>query len=164
MMPYQGLNFPAKITQIAPLATVQQGVVNYSVTVELTSTRPVFPNWTGATGQRLQQSASSGTPAATGTPRATPTATPIPTGTPRTTTGGTPPAGAFQSVTLKDGLSATVNIVFQEKDNVLMVPSRAITRQGQNSTVQKVAGTGTEQATVQDRYHRWHQYRDCITD
>lgn len=37
-----GLNFPAKITQIAPLATVQQGVVNYKVTVELTSTRPVL--------------------------------------------------------------------------------------------------------------------------
>ena len=36
-----GLTFPAKITLIAPLATIQQGVVNYKVTVELTSTTPI---------------------------------------------------------------------------------------------------------------------------
>jgi len=30
-----------------------------------------------------------------------------------------------------------------------MVPSRAITRQGQTTTVQKVVGTGTEQTPVQ---------------
>ena len=42
-----GLSFPAKITQIAPLATIQQGVVNYAVTVELTSTHPFYPTWRG---------------------------------------------------------------------------------------------------------------------
>jgi hypothetical protein len=35
-----GLSFPAKITAIAPLATVSQGVVSYEVTVELTSLQP----------------------------------------------------------------------------------------------------------------------------
>ena len=39
--------------------------------------------------------------------------------------------------------------MIQEKNNVLMVPSRAITRQGQTSTVQKANGTGTEPTTVQ---------------
>ncbi len=144
-----GLNFPAKITQIAPLATVQQGVVNYAVTVELTSTQPVFPGRTGTAGQVQPQSVNSGTSASVDTSGAIPNTSPLPTGTPRTTTGGNPPAGVVQSITLKDGLSATVNIVVQEKDNVLMVSSRAITRQGRNSMVQKVAGTGTEQTTVQ---------------
>jgi macrolide-specific efflux system membrane fusion protein len=53
-----------------------------------------------------------------------------------------------QSVTLKDGLSATVNIISQYKDNILIVSSRAITRQGQNSTVQVVKGTSTETRIV----------------
>lgn len=53
------------------------------------------------------------------------------------------------SISLKDGLSSTVNIVIQERDSVLMVPSRAITRQGQASTVQKVVGSGTESTQIQ---------------
>ena len=56
-----GTEFPAKITQIAPLATVQQGVVNYQVTVELTSLTPVFPNRTG----QSSSPATSGTSSAT---------------------------------------------------------------------------------------------------
>ncbi|HEX7474371.1 MAG TPA: HlyD family efflux transporter periplasmic adaptor subunit, partial [Dehalococcoidales bacterium] len=35
-----GLSFPAKVTAIAPLATIQQGVVNYKVTAQLSSLRP----------------------------------------------------------------------------------------------------------------------------
>ena len=80
-----GLNFPAKITQIAPLATVQQGVVNYAVTVELTSTQPISSNQTGAASQRQQQSAGNATPAPTGSPKATvSTGTSVPSGSTRT--------------------------------------------------------------------------------
>ena len=91
--------FPAKITEIAPTATISSGVVNYKVTVELTSLQA-----TGATSS--------------------------------------------QSINLKDGLSATVRIVSQRKDNILIIPSRAITRQGQNYTVQVVEGTGTQTRSV----------------
>jgi HlyD family secretion protein len=149
-----GLNFPAKITQIAPLASIQQGVVNYAVTVELTSTRPVFPNRTGATAQ--QQSANGGatpSPSSPGptTPAGTaaPTRTPTPSGNTGSSTFTNGQTGVIPSLILKDGLSATVNIVIQERDNVLMLPSRAVTRQGQASTVQKVAGAGTAQTTIQ---------------
>ena len=82
----RGMNFPAKITQIAPLATVQQGVVNYQVTVELTSTTPV----SGAGSSALNT---------------------VP-------------------VNLKDGFSAVVNIQVLVKNNILIVPSRAITQSG----------------------------------
>ena len=150
-----GLSFPAKITQIAPLATTQQGVVNYAVTVELTSTHPVLPNFTGATGQRSQLLTNGETAPSPTTPEATPsTGTPVPSGT--RTFSGAPPvamsggaANRLPSITLKDGLSSTVNIIIQQKDNVLMVPSRALTRKGQTSTVQKVSGTATESTTVQ---------------
>jgi hypothetical protein len=147
----QNLNFPAKITQIAPLATVQQGVVNYKVTVELTSTRPVFSTGTfqtstgGTTSGTTPRTLPSGiTPNPSRTPGATPTRTP------GATPSGTLPAGiAQQTINLKDGLSATVNIVIQEKDSVLMVPSRAISRQGRTTTVQVVKGTSTEAQTIQ---------------
>jgi multidrug efflux pump subunit AcrA (membrane-fusion protein) len=139
-----GLNFPAKITQIAPLATVQQGVVNYKVTVELTSVKPTFPSRSAASGSR---------PA--GTPGSTASVTP-PAGTGTTGSGGTgnetrsglPGSFAASAINLKDGLSATVNIPIQQKENVLVVPSRAISRQGQTSTVQVVSGATTESRTV----------------
>jgi HlyD family secretion protein len=148
-----GMTFPAKITQIAPLATVQQGVVNYKVTVELTSIRPSF---SGGSFQTSNGGTSSGAAAApralpsgvTPNPSRTPGASPV--RTPGTSPSGTPPAGITQpSITLKDGLSATVNIVIQEKDNVLMIPSRAISRQGRTTTVQVIKGASNEAQTVQ---------------
>ncbi len=57
-------------------------------------------------------------------------------------------ASSSQTITLKDGLSATVNVVIQKKDNILIIPSKAITRQGQNSTVQVVKDTTTETRIV----------------
>ena len=99
-----GLTFPAKITLIAPLATIQQGVVNYNITVELTST------------------------------------------TPATTAGS--PAPSTIPVTLKDGFAAVVNIPVQKKDNILIVPSSAVSHQGQNYVVQVVVGTATETRVV----------------
>ena len=156
-----GLNFPAKITQIAPLSTTSQGVVNYKVTVELTSTRPVFST-SGTTGSSLSANGAtpsaggttprtipSGTPSAGRTPGVIPSRTPGATGTLPSRPPGSASGSATQAVNLKDGLSATVNILVQEKDNILMVPSRAISRQGRNSTVQKINGTTTETVTVQ---------------
>jgi HlyD family secretion protein len=135
-----GLNFPAKITKIAPLATVSQGVVNYSVTVELTSTKPLFNR-----------------PALTQTPSQAPTGGATQTGPPSGNssstsrpTGSAPAAGgrSIANISLKDGLSATVTIIIQQKDNVLIIPNRAITRASGASTVQIVTGTSTESRTI----------------
>jgi multidrug efflux pump subunit AcrA (membrane-fusion protein) len=116
-----GLSFPAKIIQIAPLATVSSGVVNYNVIVELTSITPkvTVSNAVGAAG-------TAGT-----TSLATSTS-----------------SGSAQNVVLKDGFSAAVNIVVQQKDNILLIPSKAITKQGQNYVVQVVKGTTTETRVV----------------
>ncbi len=57
-----GLTFPAKITYIAPTATVSSGVVNYSVTVTLTSLQPTT-NAQTLNGQPMLQSSSAGTTA-----------------------------------------------------------------------------------------------------
>jgi HlyD family secretion protein len=99
-----GLSYLGKITRIAPLATVQQGVVNYQITVELTSAKPAPGTGSSAAGTPL--------------------------------------------IDLKDGFSAVVNIPVQEKDNILMAPSSAISHQGQNYTVQVITGATTETRTV----------------
>jgi hypothetical protein len=93
-------------------------VVNYQVTVELTSMSP------------------SGSPAAAGVSKPA---------------SGTTAFAAFagQAIPLKDGLSSTVNIMIAESDNILLVPSRAISRQGRNTVVQVVTGTTTETRTIQ---------------
>jgi multidrug efflux pump subunit AcrA (membrane-fusion protein) len=113
---FQGLTFPAKITQIAPLATVQSGVVNYQVTVELTSMSPALPAASTASSS-----------------------------------GSSPAFAAFagQAIPLKDGLSSTVNIMIAESDNILLVPNRAISRQGRNTVVQVINGTTTVVTVVQ---------------
>jgi HlyD family secretion protein len=128
-----GLNFPAKIILIAPLSTTSSGVVNYKVTVELTSTTPVASSNTAAQKSAQPTGLPSGGTLPTGLPAGA--AAPS-TGNATTTTN--------QTVSLKDGLSATVNIVVQQKDNILTVPSKAI----KSSTVQVVSGSGTEPRVV----------------
>jgi multidrug efflux pump subunit AcrA (membrane-fusion protein) len=173
------LVFPATITKIAPTATISQGVVNYSVTIQLTSLQPI-------TASRLPSQLPTGTiPSGTLPTGTTPSGT-LPTGTRPTGTlptgirptgalpTGTRPAGTLptgttpttssqssdstgqtstnvatsQSVTLKDGLSATVNIISKLVTNVLIIPSKAITRKAQSYTLQVVSGTSTETRTV----------------
>jgi multidrug efflux pump subunit AcrA (membrane-fusion protein) len=155
-----GLSFPAKIANIAPLATIQQGVVNYQVTVELTSLRPTLTTGTLSSSRTTGQFPPGAQAALAGTGQArasaTPTGSPAPSDSPSTTAaaprsgnGGGALGGLLQPVTLKSGLSSTVNITIQEKNDVLLVPSRAISRQGRNSVVQVVTGTTTETRIVQ---------------
>ncbi len=55
-----------------------------------------------------------------------------------------------EGVGLKEGMSATIEIISMQAENVLRVPSQAITRSGMNQVVQVVADTGeTEERAVQ---------------
>jgi multidrug efflux pump subunit AcrA (membrane-fusion protein) len=135
-----GMNYPAKITQIAPLSTTSQGVVNYKVTVELTSLTPITN--ANAAAQKPAQGTTGSTPP-TNLPSGgvLPTSLPIGISTPTT---GSPSTATQQSVSLKDGLSATVTIVVQQKDDILLIPNKAI----KSSTVQIVNGTVTEARAI----------------
>lgn len=145
-----GVTFPARITRIAPLVTTSQGVVNYQVTVKLTSTQPTSraasasvqapsPSSTGGTSRAMPAMPSPGTSGSFQRPG----------GASGSATTGTPgSSGTAQAIALKSGMSAVVTIVTQQKDNVLKVPNRAITRQGQNSTVEVVTESGTETRIV----------------
>jgi HlyD family secretion protein len=130
-----GLSFPARIIQVAPLATVSSGVVNYSVIVELTSITPI----SSSAGASQPQVSGSATPSLVSTSSGT-------SGTKTASVSVT--TGSTQNVVLKDGFSATVNIVVLQKDNILLIPSKAITKQGQNYVVQLVKGAATETRVV----------------
>jgi len=102
-------NFPAKVTQISPTATITSGVVNYQVKVELQSLQPI---------QQGQQ--------------------------------GQVPTMLPENFQLREGLTATVSIIVEQKSNVLLVPNAAITKQGGKSYVQVMLPTGiTEQRAIQ---------------
>ena len=81
-----GLSLPAKVTHISPTATIQSGVVNYQVKVEVES---------------------------------------------------------LEDLQLREGLSVTVTIIVEERNDVLLVPNSAITSQGGQTYVQVVSADGT---------------------
>jgi HlyD family secretion protein len=141
-------SFPAKITAIAPLATTTQGVVNYQVTAEITSLIPISSSRSTATsGQSSSYMPPSGiTPPAGGTGPTTSPATVSKTLADTTTQTGsttidTSNTSSSSASTLKQGLTASVTIVIQQKSNVLVVPNRAVTTQAGKTTVQLVNGT-----------------------
>jgi HlyD family secretion protein len=136
-----GVTLPATVTAVAPTATIQQGVVNYKVTVEIQSTGPStsgndtngfpgggFPRGgTQTPGTSANQSAGS-------------------------RFGNLPSGGSSfavsQSYTLRQGLSVTVNLVTASKSNILTVPNRAIVRQQGKTYVEEEKNGKTEQVPV----------------
>jgi multidrug efflux pump subunit AcrA (membrane-fusion protein) len=52
-------------------------------------------------------------------------------------------------VTLPSGLTASVNITINRKTDVIVVPTRAVRRQGREQNVEVVSGTGTTMKAVQ---------------
>jgi RND family efflux transporter MFP subunit len=116
-----GISFPAEVTYIAPTATIQSGVVNYKVTVEVESVSNI-----------AQVSPSGMTPPQGFTPPAGQGNSSI-----------TQAVGAFQTVQLREGLTVTVNIIVDQRTNVLVVPNGAITTQGWQSYVEVLSADGT---------------------
>jgi RND family efflux transporter MFP subunit len=146
----QGLSLPAEVTHISPTATIQQGVVNYNVKVELKPLETVMQEWQEARQEarenvvqrelpeRLRQAIESGQitqeqadeiiaqmQQAQGEQQEQ-----LPTTLPEN----------FQ---LREGLTATVSVIVEERNDVLLVPNGAITTQGGQSYIQVISSTGT---------------------
>ncbi|MFH1383277.1 MAG: HlyD family efflux transporter periplasmic adaptor subunit [Chloroflexota bacterium] len=136
-----GLIFPATVSSVAPTATIQSGVVNYAVTVEVQPLSFGSGNQTGQSSANLTRPGSGDQPGQSSTNQtglsqgfqslfggqATPTTTP--------------------AVQLRQGLSVTVNILVLQKTDILLVPNRAITRQGRNTVVQ-VLRNGVQETQI----------------
>jgi hypothetical protein len=136
----------AKVTQIAPTATIQSGVVNYEVEVEadsLQTARTPTQNQTGALrqGNSTFTSGESSQAVASGQ------------------------AGAnvvSNSSQLREGLTVTLNITVSGTKDILMVPGQAVQRSGKNTQVQVVKNGVTETRVVTTGISNW-QYTE-VTD
>lgn len=139
--------FPAKVTHISPVATVQANVVNYKVKVKLNPLEQSTLGQTQATPrvsprdipERLRQAIESGQI----------TQEQVEEMIRRRQQGaqqGQAPLTLPENFHLKEGLTVTVSIWLDERNNVLLVPNRAITRQGGASYVQVLSASGTTEA------------------
>jgi HlyD family secretion protein len=161
-----GLRLPASVVHISPTATIQSGVVNYEVEVEVKSleavmqerreTREAAPS--EELPERIQQAIEEGEitqeqaeemmnrmQQAQG---------------PRQEQA---PAMLSEDFQLREGLTVTVSIVVEERSDVLLVPNGAITSRGQRSYVQVVSPDGTtEERSIQTGISDW-QYTE-VTD
>lgn len=129
-----GVTFPAKVTHISPTATIQSGVVNYTVTVELeTLSSPTGRQATSSlAAPESAEAGSSQTQGKTFSGRSGSSAR----------TGAASSAG-IPNIQLKEGLTVTVRIIIAEEKDVLVVPIQAISRENQQSYVQVQNADGT---------------------
>ncbi|MFC1957816.1 efflux RND transporter periplasmic adaptor subunit [Chloroflexota bacterium] len=137
------INLPAKVTHISPTATIQSGVVNYKVKVELQSLEALMQEQQqarqgamekieqGELPERLKQAIEEGSMTQEqaeemmkqrqqgegGQQAQVPTAT-------------------LEDFQLMEGLTVTVSILVDESNDALLVPNGAITRQGTETLVQ----------------------------
>jgi HlyD family secretion protein len=180
-----GVTVPASVTYIAPTATIQSGVVNYSVKVELGSLPAASQNQTarppqtgnvtaGALPPFLQQAVDSGRmtqqqaedivkngpPSGAAAPGGN--AFPGASGS----QGGSQLPSSFataQNVQLRQGLTVTVSIIIASRTSVLLVPNAAVTTAGGESSVQVVNANGTtEKRVVQIGLNDW-QYTEITS-
>ena len=161
------INLPAKVTHIAPTATIQSGVVNYKVKVEVQSLESAMRERQEA-GQKAMPDISSGQ-----IPERLRQA--IEEGRitqeqaeemmrQRQQEQGEQPGGQRGQIPtmipkdfqLKEGLTVTVSILVEEMNDVLLVPNKAITSQGGQTYVQVVSPSGaTEQRAIQTGISDW---------
>jgi multidrug efflux pump subunit AcrA (membrane-fusion protein) len=170
-----GVVFPATVTHVSPTATIQSGVVNYNVKVELDNTAnttlpsapatpPASANTTTSSGlpAPLQQAVDSGRMTQQ---QAEAIAQQMQSGGGTLTFRGSGqgasqlPSGMAtqaQNAQLRDGLTVTVTIMVARATDVLVVPNGAVTTQGGKSYVTVVNANGTtEQREVQTGLSDW---------
>jgi RND family efflux transporter MFP subunit len=156
--------FPASVTNISPVATVQSNVVNYQVQVEINSLETSMGEQSQATPQvsageipeRLKQAIEAGQITQAQVEE-------MMSQRQQGTQQGQILATMPKDVQLREGLTVTVSIWLDERNNVLLVPNKAITSQGGKPYVQVVAAAGvTEERVVQTGISDW-QYTEVTS-
>ncbi|MDY6892501.1 MAG: HlyD family efflux transporter periplasmic adaptor subunit [Chloroflexota bacterium] len=162
----QGMNLPAEVTHISPTATIQSGIVNYKVKVEIESLEAVMQERqqampdisSGRIPERLKQAIEEG--------RITQEQAEEMIGQMQQGQMGQQgqiPAMIPEDFQLREGLTVTVSIIIDERSNVLLVPNAAITTQGRQTYVQVLSPDGTlEERAIQTGISDW-QYTE-VTD
>ncbi len=158
----QALTIPAKVTHISPTATIQQGVVNYGVKVELESLEAVLQEQQRSRQEESQEAALGELPErlrqAIEKGRITQEEAEERMKQMQQAREGrqgqalmTIPEG-FQ---LREGLSVTISIIIDERNNVLLIPSRVIIQQGRNTLVQVLEGGVINERSIKTGISDW---------
>ncbi len=147
------MSLPAKVTHISPTATIQSGVVNYTVKVELQSLQAVPQErqearqgamQQGELPPRLKQAIEEGRITQEQAEEMI-----------KQRQQGQSPSAVPENFQLREGLTVTVSILVKEKSNVLLVPNRAITRQGGETTVQVLKNGASEPRSIKTGISNW---------
>jgi HlyD family secretion protein len=159
----QGMSLPAKVTHISPTATIQQGVVNYEVKVEVQSLEAVTQErqqarqeavqriQQGELPERLRQAVEAGRLTQEQAEEIIKQRQQGQGRLPGGRTGGQTgqvPAILPQDFQLREGLTVTVSIIVDERKDVLLVPNRAITRHGGETIVQVLKDGVVEERSI----------------
>jgi HlyD family secretion protein len=186
-----GQTFSARVTQIAPTATIQSGVVNYAVKVELDAITPLSQNQTASTtanattgtlSPMLQRAVDSGRiteqQAEEFMQNGFSGNSTLPQGFGPSGNFTLPQGSQFPSISgsqgqtsstsssdfqLREGLTVTVTIIAASRTNVLLVPNGAVTTEGTQSYVQVVSSSGSsEKRAVTTGISNW-QYTEITS-
>ena len=172
------INLPAKVTHIAPTATIQAGVVNYKVKIEVESRQPVQRQQPEARPENIIERLDRAVKAGRISPeqaeqmkaRLKQLDAAVEAGNitqeqadqikERMAQGpgpGQEPGARMvpQDFQLREGLTVTVTIVVDERNDVLLVPNRAITRRGQETFVQVMNNGATEERSIKTGISNW---------
>ncbi|MBN1855597.1 MAG: efflux RND transporter periplasmic adaptor subunit [Dehalococcoidia bacterium] len=162
-----GTVLPAEVTAIAPTATISSGVVNYEVTVTVSSLEEIQAQMEEAMSrmeQEREEATSSGE-----MPERLKTAIEagemteeealalmerMQSGGPTQNAATT--ATAMENIQLREGLSVSVTLLIAEKTNIILVPNAAISTAGSRSFVTVLAEDGSEeQRTITTGISNW---------
>jgi multidrug efflux pump subunit AcrA (membrane-fusion protein) len=150
----QGAVLPAEVTHISPTATIQSGVVNYRIKVEVKSLEAMAQEHQqaieaapqqGELPEPLQQAIKEGRISREQAEEMAEQMQPGQSGQRGQVSTAIP-----EDFQLREGLTVTVNILVDARDDVLLIPNSAITSQGGQPFVSVVSPDGTiEERAIQ---------------
>ena len=162
----EGLSLPAEVTHISPTATIQSGVVNYKVKVELQSLEELRQEQeramqgisAGELPERLRQAIEEGQITQE---QAEEMMEQMQQG--QGWQQGQLSTAIPEDFQLKEGLTVTVSLIVEERTDVLLVPNGAITTVGRQTYVQVLSADGTiEQRAITTGISDW-QYTEVTS-
>jgi len=163
----QGLSLPAEVTHISPTATIQSGVVNYEVKVEVQSLEAVMQEQQAARQEAIQNTEQGELPErlkqAIEEGQITQEQAEEMMKQMQQAQGGQQgqlPTVIPEDFQLREGLTVTVSIIVDQRNDVLLVPNAAITTRGRQTYVQVVLPDGTiAERAIQAGISNW-QYTE----
>ena len=170
-----GISLPASVTFISPTATIQQGVVNYTVEVEIQSLqatvqerqeemRGAMPDISsGEIPEEIQKAIDEGVITQEQIDEMMEMMEQMQEGEMTFPRGGkTLPMATPEDLQIREGMTVTVSIIVEERNDVLLVPNSAITSSGRQTYVEMVLADGTsEERLVTAGISDW-QYTEIV--